>query len=165
MIPSWLRKKGFTKGQGIWYNLVGKLRNLRYSGAAMATIKISSDEARSKWREVIDTAVAGNHVIIERYGKPVVAVVAHPEYAQLFGQGDETVLREAAAVYQTAPWNLDMQALKAELVNKIKAELLADSKWRDNILQYELGQMRQDELTHLEEEFADYEQQYPKADV
>ncbi len=132
---------------------------------------MSSDEARSKWREVIDTAVAGKHIVIERYGKPVVAIVAHPEYEQLFGQAqevgrDETnVLREAAAVYQTAPRDWDMQSLKAELITKIKAELLAEPKWRDMILQFELGQMRQDELTHLEEEFADYEQRYPKADV
>ena len=127
----------------------------------MNTIKMSSDEARSKWREVIDTAVAGDHIIIERYGKPVVAIVAHPEYLESLGQ--TAILREATAVYQVSPST--RQALKAELITEIKAELLAESKWRDMILQYELAQMRQDELTHLEEEFADYEQRYPKADV
>lgn len=132
----------------------------------MTEIRMSSDEARTKWRQVLDTAVAGNHVVIERYGKPVVTIIAHEEYKTVFGQIEQdSMLREATAVYQTASREWDMQSLKADLITKIKAELLAESKWRDMILQFELGQMRQDELTHLEEEFADYEQRYPKADV
>ncbi|WP_420645628.1 type II toxin-antitoxin system Phd/YefM family antitoxin [Candidatus Leptofilum sp.] len=87
----------------------------------MTTIKMSSDEARSKWREVIDTAVAGNHVVIERYGKPVVTIIAHAEYETMFEQ--ESVLREAAAVYQIAPQERD--SLKADLLKEITAELLA----------------------------------------
>jgi antitoxin (DNA-binding transcriptional repressor) of toxin-antitoxin stability system len=127
----------------------------------MATIKMSSDEARSKWREVIDTAVAGNHIVIERYGKPVVAIVAHPQFLQSFGQTN--VVREATAVYQTNSW--DRETLKAELITEIKAELLAEPMFREAMLQYELTQMQQSEMTHLEEEFADYEQRYPKTDL
>jgi len=117
----------------------------------MATIKMSSDEARSKWREVIDTAVAGNHIIIERYGKPVVAIVAHPDFLQAFAQ--ENVLREATAVYQTNSW--DREALKAELITEIKAELLAEPMFRKAILQYELTQMEQNKVIELKENAAD----------
>ena len=124
---------------------------------------MSSDEARSKWREVLDVAAAGNHVKIERYGKPVVVIIAHQEYAQKNGTDEQAVLREETAVYHTA--STDKQTLKEELIQEIKAELLAEPQWREMILQYELAQMRQDELTHLEEEFADYEQRYPKADL
>lgn len=80
----------------------------------MAEIRMSSDEARTKWREVLDTAVAGNHVIIERYGKPV-AVIAPYASSQA-----KTVLEETA-VYQTRDW----ETMKAELLAELKQELLA----------------------------------------
>ena len=114
----------------------------------MATIKMSSDEARSKWREVIDTAVAGNHVVIERYGKPVVAIVAHPQFLQAFAQ--ENVLKEPRAAYQTADW--DMETLKAEIINEVKAELLAEPIFRKAMLD---AQMEQDEMIQLKENTAD----------
>ncbi len=55
--------------------------------------------------------------------------------------------------------------MKAQLIGEIKAELLAEPQWREMVLQYELAQIRQDELMHLEEEFVNYEQRYPKADL
>lgn len=127
----------------------------------MAEIRMSSDEARSKWREVLDTAVAGNPIIIERYGKPVAVIMPYTEAVQ--PAAGSNVVREETAGYQTAPIN--KQTLKAELIDEIKAELLAEPQWREMVLQYELAHMRQDELTHLEEEFANYEQRYPKTDL
>ncbi len=53
----------------------------------MAEIRMSSDEARSKWREVLDTAVAGNPIIIERYGKPVVVIMPYANYVQMQQHG------------------------------------------------------------------------------
>lgn len=129
----------------------------------MAEIRISSDEARSKWREVLDTAVAGNQIIIERYGKPIAVMVAYQEYEKKVSAGEQVVLREETAVYHTTP--IDKQTLIAELIDEIKADLLAEPQWREMVLQYELAQIRQDELMHLEEEFADYEQRYPKTDL
>lgn len=114
----------------------------------MATVKMSSDEARSKWREVIDTAVAGNYVVIERYGKPVVAIVAHPQFLQAFAQ--ENVLKEPRVAYQTADW--DMEMFKAELINEVKAELLAEPIFRKAMLD---AQMEQDEMIQLKENAAD----------
>ena len=41
----------------------------------MSTITVTSDQARINWRDTIDTAYKGGEVVIERYGKPMVAVV------------------------------------------------------------------------------------------
>lgn len=84
----------------------------------MKTIKMSSDEARTKWREVLDTAVAGNHIIIERYGKPVAVILPHATYAQSLGEAK--VVQEQTTVYQTREW----ETVKAELLAELKQELL-----------------------------------------
>lgn len=88
----------------------------------MKTKTISSDQARAKWRELLDTAVTGNHVIIERYGKPVAVLVPYQDYVQ------PGVVREETAVYQTQDW----QALKAEITAEIKAELLTETSDTDD---------------------------------
>ncbi len=49
----------------------------------MAAKVISSDQARAKWRDVIDAAVAGENVIIERYGKPAAAVIPYQDFLEL----------------------------------------------------------------------------------
>lgn len=85
----------------------------------MAEIRMSSDEARSKWREVLDTAVAGNQIIIERYGKPVAVLVPHADYASPVAEAK--AVREATAVYQTRDW----ETVKAELLAELRQELFA----------------------------------------
>lgn len=84
----------------------------------MTTIRMSSDEARTKWREVLDTAVAGNQIIIERYGKPVAVIVSHADYAQ--SSEKAIIVGEETAVYQTRDW----ETVKAELLAELKQELL-----------------------------------------
>ncbi len=49
----------------------------------MATTVYSSDKARARWRDVIDAAVAGENVIIERYGKPAAAVIPYQDFLEL----------------------------------------------------------------------------------
>ena len=117
----------------------------------MTAKTISSDQARAKWRELLDTAVTGSHVIIERYGKPVAVLVPYQDYVQ---QG---VVREETAVYQTNNW----ETLKAE----IKAELLTEPKIQQALLQIELQRLHEHEWQHLEEEFTDYEQRYPYTEI
>lgn len=85
----------------------------------MTTSVISSDQARANWREVLDTAVAGQQIIIERYGKPVAVLVPYAEYEQ--ASTPPTAVRETQAAYQTGDW----AALKAEIIADLKAELLA----------------------------------------
>ena len=85
----------------------------------MAEIRMSSDEARSKWRELLDAAVAGNPIIIERYGKPVAVMVPYANYVQ---PAAETItMREETAVYQTREW----ETVKAELLAELRQELFA----------------------------------------
>ena len=62
----------------------------------MPTKVFSSDKARTRWRDIIDTAVAGNDVIIERYGKPTVAIIAYRDFVELEKQlQDLRDIREA----------------------------------------------------------------------
>jgi PHD/YefM family antitoxin component YafN of YafNO toxin-antitoxin module len=50
----------------------------------MEAMTIRSEEARSQWRETIDAAyVDKKDVIIERYGKPVVTMVAHAKWQRI----------------------------------------------------------------------------------
>ncbi len=91
----------------------------------MSTIKMSSDAARSKWREILDTAVAGNRVVIERYGKPVAVIVPYAEYGQSTGQ--EKKVQEETAVYQADNW----ETIKTELINEIKIDLLQELELRE----------------------------------
>ena len=121
----------------------------------MTAKTISSDQARAKWRELLDTDVTGSHVIIERYGKPVAVLVPYQDYVQ---QG---VVREETAVYQTNNW----EAIKAEIAAEIKADILAEPNIQQVLLQAELLQLQKHEQKHLEEEFADYEQRYPHTEV
>jgi prevent-host-death family protein len=47
----------------------------------MARITLDSNQARANWRDLLDTAIAEEtDVIITRYNKPVVAVVAYEDY-------------------------------------------------------------------------------------
>lgn len=88
----------------------------------MATTVISSDQARARWREVLDTAVAGNNVVIERYSKPVAVLIPYEDYALISNL--RAKVREPQADYQID----EREALKAELIAQIKAELLAESR-------------------------------------
>ena len=97
---------------------------------------ISSDQARAKWRELLDTAVAGNHTIIERYGKPVAVVVPYQDYAQ------SGVVREGTAVYQTKNW----ETMKAELTAEIKADLMSEAADADDWVT---------QLQHLQQQIAE----------
>ena len=80
----------------------------------MGEKRFSSEEARTRWREVLDAAAAGERVVIERYGQPVAVVTGYG--AETKQVGEETV------VYQTGA---DPQ-MKATLLAELKAELLAE---------------------------------------
>jgi prevent-host-death family protein len=41
---------------------------------------MKSDEVRVGWRNVLDDVVAGTDILVERYGKPVVAVIPYADY-------------------------------------------------------------------------------------
>lgn len=50
---------------------------------------LSSDEARTRWRDIMDAATAGEDVVVERYGKPTVAVIPYGDYLELLDALDD----------------------------------------------------------------------------
>ncbi len=76
------------------------------------TRHISSEQARSNWREVLDSVAAGETIVIERYGRPVAVLSPYGAAA----------VREPGPVYD-APAR---EQLKAEIVAEVLAELEAN---------------------------------------
>lgn len=46
----------------------------------MSTLIMKSDEARTRFRDVIDEVIAGRSVLIERYNKPVGVFIPHDKW-------------------------------------------------------------------------------------
>jgi PHD/YefM family antitoxin component YafN of YafNO toxin-antitoxin module len=44
---------------------------------------MKSDDVRVGWRDVIDNVIAGTDVLVERYNKPVAAVIRYEDYMAL----------------------------------------------------------------------------------
>ena len=89
------------------------------------TIKtIDSNRARALWREILDAAQAGNQdLIVERYGKPVAAVIAYEDFLALQDALDDVrAARRAAAALEewqrepgrTVPYESNRAGLVAE---------------------------------------------------
>lgn len=89
---------------------------------------VSSDQARTKWRELLDNVIAGERIVIERYGKPVAVIMPFQDYEASRQPVNE--VREETAVYQTDEW----QSIKAAILAELKEELLprnrSQSDWR-----------------------------------
>jgi len=89
----------------------------------MATKTVSSENARSQWREIIESAIAGNDVVIERYGKPIVAVISYEDFLELEEILEEMrEAREAQIVLDE--WQRD--AATARPWEEVKSDLIAD---------------------------------------
>jgi prevent-host-death family protein len=73
----------------------------------MSVQRLESNRARAKWRDVLDVATAGTaDIVIERYGKPVVAVIAYDDYMAVLEELDDLrAARRAAAIYEE--WKRD----------------------------------------------------------
>jgi len=63
---------------------------------------MKSREAREKWRDVLDRVLRGGDVIIERYGKPVAALISVQDYDELREEIDELRSIRSAAEAGTA---------------------------------------------------------------
>jgi prevent-host-death family protein len=91
------------------------------------TVRIyESNRARANWRDVLDDAAAGStDVIVERYGKPVVAVIAYDDYLALQDELDDLrAARRAAAIYEE--WKRDPSS--ARPYAELRAELVAEGE-------------------------------------
>lgn len=85
---------------------------------------LDSNKARTQWREILDSASTGNmDVVVERYGKPVVAVIAYVDYVALQEKiGDLRATRRAAEAYEA--WKQDPG--RAKPWEEVEAELVAE---------------------------------------
>ena len=85
---------------------------------------LNANEARNKWRDLVDAVHAGqSDIIIERYGKAMVAVISYEDYLALQEELlDLRAARRAAAAYEAwkqdpslgRPWEEIEQELAAE---------------------------------------------------
>ena len=88
----------------------------------METTTISSDQARTKWREILDRTNSGGSIIIERYGKPAAAMIPYQDFVELAEIMEELQdIREARAALAEWEQNPDSFIPWAET----KAEMAA----------------------------------------
>ena len=57
---------------------------------------MGAEEVRREWRSVVDAVVAGEDVVVERYARPAVVVIAYEDY-----QAIRAELEELRAVRRT----------------------------------------------------------------
>jgi prevent-host-death family protein len=93
-------------------------------GVTMEARILDSHQARAKWRDVLDVAGAGaSDVVVERYGKPVVAVIPYEDYAALQEELDELrAARRATAIYEQ--WKRDPSISRP--YTEFRAELVGE---------------------------------------
>lgn len=96
----------------------------------MTIQKFDSNRARTQWRDVLDTVTTGtSDIVIERYGKPVAAVIAYRDFLALQDELDDLrAARRAEAVYEE--WKSDPSS--ARPYADFRAELVAEGKLDDD---------------------------------
>jgi PHD/YefM family antitoxin component YafN of YafNO toxin-antitoxin module len=89
----------------------------------MTTQIMKSDEARVKWRDVLESAMFGNDTVIERYNRPTAVVIPFDDYtAILEALEDYRAGQRAEAAHQE--WLDDPES--GEDWETVKAELIAN---------------------------------------
>lgn len=44
---------------------------------------VSAEEARREWRNLVETVLGGEDVVVERYARPAVAIIAYDDYTAI----------------------------------------------------------------------------------
>ncbi len=93
----------------------------------MNITKLSSREARTNWRDVLDTIDNGTaDVVIERYGKPIATLIPYKDYEALLDEledlRDGRLAQAAYEAYLQAPTT-------AQPYQEVRGELLAEGIW------------------------------------
>jgi prevent-host-death family protein len=90
----------------------------------MGEIKVfSSKQARTQWRRIMEAATTGEDVVIKRYGKPTVAVIAFEDYLNLQEELDDLrAAQRASLIYEE--WKRDPST--ARPWDEVKAELITE---------------------------------------
>lgn len=85
----------------------------------------SSDVARAQWRDILDIAMRGGDIVVERYGKPVATVIPYEDYiALLDALEDLRDGREAQQAYEE--WKRDPSLGRP--YDEIRAEWVAQGR-------------------------------------
>ena len=91
----------------------------------MVTRTLKSDEARQTWRDILDAATTGDQVVIERYNKPVAALISYEDFLALQEElEDLRAARRADEAYMA--WKRDSS--RARSWDDIEADLIADGR-------------------------------------
>lgn len=89
----------------------------------MTVMTLDSRNARTKWRDIMDTAQTGGETVIERYGRPTAAVIPYSDYEALQEELDDLrASRRAAVAYEA--WQRDPSLGRP--YNEVRAELVAE---------------------------------------
>ena len=93
----------------------------------MPITTMSSREARTHWRDVLDTVDKGDaDVIIERYGKPIATLIPFADYQALLEELED--LRDGRlAMLALEEWERDPST--ARPYEEFRAELIAEGIW------------------------------------
>ncbi len=85
---------------------------------------LDSNTARTQWRDILDMASNGGaDVVVERYGKPMVAVIAYNDFLALQEELDDLRAgRRAAEAYEA--WKADPS--RGTPWEEVEAELIAE---------------------------------------
>jgi len=84
---------------------------------------LSSDDARARWRDVLDAANSGAVTVISRYGKPTAAVIPFEDYEALRDEIEDLGAARRAQVVLDSWRENPSQARPYE---EVRAELVAD---------------------------------------
>lgn len=89
----------------------------------MTVETVNSRDARSKWRDILDTVFTGTaDVIIERNGKPVAVMIPVGDYKELLDELDDLrAARRAGEIYEE--WLRDPSI--ARPIEEVEADLIA----------------------------------------
>jgi prevent-host-death family protein len=89
----------------------------------MTVMVIGSQEARSKWRDLLDDATAGKGAIIERSGRPVAVLIPYEDYEAILEElEDMRAGRHAIEAYEE--WERDPST--AIPYEEFRAQLVAE---------------------------------------
>jgi prevent-host-death family protein len=84
---------------------------------------LKSDEARNRWRDMLDIVDAGGEVVIQRYNKPVAVLISYELFEELQEEIDE---RKAAKRVQAAVDEWRANPDTARPWPEVRAELAAE---------------------------------------
>jgi PHD/YefM family antitoxin component YafN of YafNO toxin-antitoxin module len=87
------------------------------------TVTKKSDEVRNSWRDMLDTVSRGDSVVIERYNKPVAALIRYDIFLALQEEIEELKAAERARL-SVEEWRRDPSTARSW--EEVKAELTAE---------------------------------------